>query len=252
MPAMTILIAAFIAYVWVAPFLPGVFFARAIRLPRLVEILFLGTDTGIYGSLMGIMSTFVAIFVIFSCFLEGTNTGVFFTNFASRIAGRGPGGGAKIAVVSSGLFGMISGVGVANMYATGTFTIPLMKKLGYKPQFAAAVAALLLDGRPADAPHHGRRSLRHVGNNGHTVLDDSDRRGSSRRLLLRELYSCASTSVALRDNLKPMDEKDMLTWKQLLKDSYLLLPLIALVVMLSIGFSPFGSCTTRDRHLPSR
>ncbi|TXT43223.1 MAG: TRAP transporter 4TM/12TM fusion protein [Spirochaetes bacterium] len=140
-PAMAMLIGGFLAYAWIAPVLPGVFYSRPITIPRLVELSYLVTDVGIYGSLSGIMATFVAIFVIFSSFLEGTNTGVFFTNFASRIAGRGPGGGAKIAVVASGLFGTISGVGVANMYATGTFTIPLMKRLGYRPQFAAAVAA---------------------------------------------------------------------------------------------------------------
>ena len=241
-PAMTILIGVFIAYVWVAPFLPGVFYARAISLPRLVEILFLGTDVGIYGSLMGIMSTFVAIFVIFSCFLEGTNTGVFFTNFASRIAGRGPGGGAKIAVVSSGLFGMISGVGVANMYATGTFTIPLMKKLGYKPQFAAAVAASSSTGGQLMPPIMGAAAFVMSEITGIPYWTIAIAAALPAVFYYASIFMRVHF-VALRDNLKPMDEKDMLTWKQLLKDSYLLLPLIALVVMLSIGFSPFGSCT---------
>lgn len=241
-PAMAMLIGAFLAYVWVAPLLPGAFYSRPISIPRLVEISYLVTDVGIYGSLSGIMATFVAIFVIFSSFLEGTNTGVFFTNFASRIAGRGPGGGAKIAVVASGLFGTISGVGVANMYATGTFTIPLMKRLGYRPQFAAAVAASSSTGGQLMPPIMGAAAF---------VMSEITSIPYWTIALAAALpatFYYASIFmrvhfVALRDNLKPMDEKDMLTWKQLIKDSYLLLPLVALVVMLSIGFSPFGSCT---------
>lgn len=241
-PAMAMLIGAFLAYVWVAPLLPGAFYSRPISIPRLVEISYLVTDVGIYGSLSGIMATFVAIFVIFSSFLEGTNTGVFFTNFASRIAGRGPGGGAKIAVVASGLFGTISGVGVANMYATGTFTIPLMKRLGYRPQFAAAVAASSSTGGQLMPPIMGAAAfvMSEITSIPYWTI-------ALAAALPATFYYVSIFMrvhfVALRDNLKPMDEKDMLTWKQLIKDSYLLLPLVALVVMLSIGFSPFGSCT---------
>lgn len=241
-PAMAILIVLFLAYVWVAPLLPGVFYSRPMRLPRLIELNYLVQDVGIYGSLMGIMSTFVAIFVIFGNFLEGTKTGVFFTNFASRVAGRGPGGAAKISVVASGLFGMISGVGVANMYATGTFTIPLMKKLGYRPQFAAAVASASSTGGQLMPPIMGAAAfvMSEITGIPYWTIAVS--------AFLPAVFYYASIFMrvhflALKNNLKPMDEKDMLSWKQLLRDSYLLLPLVALVIMLIIGFSPFLSCT---------
>ncbi|HWR10257.1 MAG TPA: TRAP transporter fused permease subunit [Rectinemataceae bacterium] len=240
-PAMAILIGAFIAYTWVAPFLPGVFYARPISIARLVEMCYLGTDVGIYGSLSGIMATFVAVFVIFSSFMEGTNTGVFFTNFASRIAGRGPGGGAKIAVVASGLFGTISGVGVANMYATGTFTIPLMKRLGYRPQFAAAVAASSSTGGQLMPPIMGAAAFVMSEISGIPYWTIALAAALPATFYYISIFMRVHF-VALRDNLKPMDEKDMLPWKQLIKDSYLLLPLVALVVMLSIGYSPFKSC----------
>ena len=240
-PAMAILIGGFIAYTWVAPFLPGVFYARPISIARLVEMCYLGTDVGIYGSLSGIMATFVAVFVIFSSFMEGTNTGVFFTNFASRIAGRGPGGGAKIAVVASGLFGTISGVGVANMYATGTFTIPLMKKLGYRPQFAAAVAASSSTGGQLMPPIMGAAAFVMSEISGIPYWTIALAAALPATFYYISIFMRVHF-VALRDNLKPMDEKDMLPWKQLIKDSYLLLPLVALVVMLSIGYSPFKSC----------
>jgi len=240
-PAMAILIGGFIAYTWVAPFLPGVFYARPISIARLVEMCYLGTDVGIYGSLSGIMATFVAVFVIFSSFMEGTNTGVFFTNFASRIAGRGPGGGAKIAVVASGLFGTISGVGVANMYATGTFTIPLMRKLGYRPQFAAAVAASSSTGGQLMPPIMGAAAFVMSEISGIPYWTIALAAALPATFYYVSIFMRVHF-VALRDNLKPMDEKDMIPWKQLIKDSYLLLPLVALVVMLSIGYSPFKSC----------
>lgn len=241
-PAMAILIGAFIAYVWVAPFLPGIFYARPISIARLVEINYLITDTGIYGSISGIMATFVAIFIIFACFMEGTKTGAFFTDFASRVAGKGPGGAAKIAVVASGLFGTISGVGVANMYATGTFTIPLMKKLGYRPQFAAAVAASSSTGGQIMPPIMGAAAFVMSEITGIPYWDIALAAALPAALYYTSIFMRVHY-MALRDNLKPMDEKDMLPWKQVLKDSFLLLPLVALVVMLSIGWSPFGSCT---------
>ena len=241
-PAMAILIAGFILYVWVAPFLPGVFYARPIRLARFVELNYLVQDVGIYGSLMGIMSTFVAIFVIFGNFLEGTKTGVYFTDFASRVAGKGPGGAAKVAVVASGLFGMISGVGVANMYATGTFTIPLMKRLGYRPQFSAAVAAASSTGGQLMPPIMGAAAFVMSEITGIPYWTIALAAFMPAAFYYASIFMRVHF-IALKDKLRPMDEKDMISWKQLAKDSYLLLPLVVLVVMLSIGFSPFAACT---------
>ena len=135
-PAMSILVAAFLGYLYLAPHLTGVFFNKAIRLSEIIEMQYLMTEEGIYGSITGVSATFVALFVIFGAFMENTRTGEFFTNLACRLAGTSPGGPAKIAVISSGLFGSISGSAAANVYTTGTFSIPLMKKMGYKKQFA--------------------------------------------------------------------------------------------------------------------
>lgn len=241
-PAMTILIAAFIAYVWIAPFLPGVFYARPMSLARFIELTYLVTDVGMYGSLSGIMATFIAVFIIFGNFLEGTKTGVFFTEFAFRVAGRGPGGAAKIAIVASGLFGTISGVGVANMYATGTFTIPLMKKLGYRPQFSAAVAAASSTGGQLMPPIMGAAAFVMSEITGISYWTIALAAALPAAFYYISIFMRVHF-IALKNNLKPMDEKDMLSWKQLLKDSYLLLPLVVLIIMLSIGFSPFAACT---------
>ncbi|MFA6504995.1 MAG: TRAP transporter fused permease subunit [Treponemataceae bacterium] len=241
-PAMAILVTVFIGYVFVAPGLPGIFYSRPIRFERLVEMNYLITDSGIYGSITGITATFVAIFVIFGSFMEGTKTGEFFTNFASKVAGKGPGGPAKIAVISSGLFGSISGVASANVYATGTFTIPLMKKLGYRPQFAGAVEAAASTGGLIMPPIMGAGAfvMSEITNIPYAHIAAAAALGA---ILYYVSIALRVHFMALRDNLKGMDPSEMISWKQVAKDCYLLLPLVVLIIYLSIGYSPFGACT---------
>jgi TRAP transporter 4TM/12TM fusion protein len=241
-PAMAILVALFFAYVYLAPHLSGIFYARPMPLDRLVETNYLVTDVGIYGSITGITATFVAIFVIFGSFMEGTKTGAFFTNFASKAAGRGPGGPAKIAVVSSGLFGSISGVASANVYATGTFTIPLMKKLGYRPQFAGAVEAAASTGGLIMPPIMGAGAfvMAEITNIPYATIALA---AAISAVLYYVSIGLRIHFIALKDKLKPMDESEMLSWKQIARDSYLLLPLVVLIALLIIGYSPFGACT---------
>jgi len=104
------------------------------------------TLEGIYWVPIGVSASYVILFVIFGAFLETTKTGDFFINIANSIAGKAQGGPAKVAVISSALFGTISGSAVANVVSTGTYTIPLMKKTGYKSYFAAAVEAVASSG----------------------------------------------------------------------------------------------------------
>ncbi len=240
-PAMAILVGFFIAYVFFAPYLPGIFYSRPLRFARLVEMNYLLTDTGIYGSITGVTATFVAIFVIFGCFMEMTKTGAFFTNFASKVAGRGPGGPAKIAVVSSGLFGSISGVASANVYATGVFTIPLMKRLGYRPQFAGAVEAAASTGGLIMPPIMGAGAfvMSEITNIPYATIALSAALGAI--LYYMSIYWRVHF-VALKDRLKAMDPSEMLSWKQIFKDMYLLIPLVVLIAFLVAGYSPFGAC----------
>jgi TRAP transporter 4TM/12TM fusion protein len=241
-PAMAILVSAFIAYTFVAPYLPGIFYSRPLRFSRLVEMNYLLTDTGIYGSITGVTATFVAIFVIFGSFMEQTKTGEFFTNLATKVAGKGPGGPAKIAVVSSGLFGSISGVASANVYATGTFTIPLMKKLGYRPQFAGAVEAAASTGGLIMPPIMGAGAfvMSEITNIPYVTIAAAAALGA---ILYYVSIGLRVHFIALKDKLKSLDPAEMISWKQVLKDSYLLLPLVVLITLLVIGYSPFGACT---------
>lgn len=140
-PAMTWLALLAVLYLFLGHYLPGILYHRPYTLREAVEICYLVVDDGIYGSFTGISAVFVALFVIFGAFIYEMGLGQYFIDLAIRVAGRSTGGPAKIAVVSSACFGTISGSAAANVFATGTFTIPMMKRVGYRAQFAGSVEA---------------------------------------------------------------------------------------------------------------
>jgi len=237
-PAMTYLIVGFFVYLFVAPYLSGVFYSAAPSLSGIVEMQYLFTDDGIFGSITGVSATFVAIFVIFGAFMEKTRTGQFFTDLACRLAGKGQGGPAKIAVISSGLFGSISGVAAANVYSTGVFTIPLMKKLGYRPRFAAAVEASASTGGMLMPPVMGAGAFVMAEMTQISYLDIV-----VAAMLGATLYYISLVLrvhfTAQKEGLQGVSEDSLVPYKQILKDSFLLIPMVALVVLLVQGFSPF-------------
>lgn len=122
--------------------IPGLdlFAHRGYSVSRIIDYMYLGTE-GIYGIPLGVVATFVFHFVLFGLFIARTGLGQLFMDLAMAIAGGTSGGPAKVAVISSGFFGSISGSSVANTVTTGSFTIPLMKRVGYSPVFAGAVEA---------------------------------------------------------------------------------------------------------------
>src|SRR6267143_147612 len=129
---------------------------RAIHLLFLIPLAFvLYADEGVLGSLTGISSNLLMIFILFAAFMLHSGVGQFFMDISILLAGRFRGGPAKVAVLSSGLYGTISGSSVADCYATGTFTIPLMKKIGYKPEIAAGIEATASCGGPLMPPIMG-------------------------------------------------------------------------------------------------
>jgi len=127
-------------YAIFGPYLPGDLAHRGYNIIRLVNHLYLGTE-GIYGIAIGVVATFVFHFVLFGVLAQKSGLGQLFIDLASIVAGRYSGGPAKVAVVSSGFFGMISGSPVANTVTTGAFTIPMMISKGFSPRFAAATEA---------------------------------------------------------------------------------------------------------------
>lgn len=237
-PAMAILIAFFFSYLYIAPFLSGVFYSKPPVIAEIIEMQYLVSDAGIYGSITGVSATFVALFVIFGAFMQNTRTGQFFTDLACRLAGKSAGGPAKIAVISSGLFGSISGVGAANVYSTGVFTIPLMKKLGYRNYIAGAVEATASTGGMLMPPVMGAGAFVMAEITGIAYVN----------IIIAALLGAVLfyTSLILkvhftaqRDNLGGISEEQLLSYSQILKDSFLLIPMLALVFLLLQGFSPF-------------
>lgn len=130
----------FVLYAHFGKIMPGFLAHRGFTWTRIINHMYLTTE-GIMGSPIGVSSTFVFMFILFGAFLNKTGLGKFFIDLALAAAGHQAGGPAKVAVISSAFFGTISGSSVANTVTTGTFTIPLMKSIGYEPYFAGAVEA---------------------------------------------------------------------------------------------------------------
>lgn len=130
----------FIIFAFAGKYIPGFLHHRGYSIERVATHLFYTTE-GIIGLPLGTCATYIFLFILFGSFLEKTGVGAFFIDIANAIAGHAAGGPAKVAVLTSALQGTISGSSVSNTVSTGSFTIPLMKSLGYRPEFAAAVEA---------------------------------------------------------------------------------------------------------------
>ena len=144
--ALPLLAGAFIVYALIGASLPDWLFPhRGYTVERIVAQTFLHSQ-GVFGVALNVMFTYVFLFVIFGAFLEATGATRFIVDFAQRVFGRSSGGPAKVAVLSSGLMGSLSGSAVANTATTGTFTIPMMRSAGFRPVTAAGVQAAASSG----------------------------------------------------------------------------------------------------------
>ena len=137
--ALSIVAAVFLLYAIFGKYIPGYLGHSGFSYERVMAYLY--SDVGIFGSALSAAASYVFLFILFGSFLERLGGGQVFIDLATGVAGSTRGGPAKVAVMASALFGTISGSSVANVAGTGTFTIPMMKKLGYKPHFAGAVEA---------------------------------------------------------------------------------------------------------------
>jgi len=143
--ALTVVAICALVYSFVGNLIPGVFGHRGYSLERVINHLYLTTE-GIFGVTLGVAATYVVLFILFGAFLQKSGGAQVFMDLAYALAGRARGGPAKVAVIASSLMGTINGSPVANVVTTGTFTIPLMKKIGYKPEVAASIEAVASSG----------------------------------------------------------------------------------------------------------
>lgn len=139
-PPIVIIASIFFLYGIFGKYCGGFLKHRGFAPKRIITHLFITTE-GIIGNPLGVCSTYIYLFILFGAFLEKTGIGQFFIDLANSLAGWAAGGPAKVAVLSSALQGTVSGSSVSNTVSTGSFTIPLMKSLGYEPEFAGAVEA---------------------------------------------------------------------------------------------------------------
>jgi len=133
-----IMAAAFLVYAYVGRYIPGVFGHRGYSVTRIIEHMVFGTE-GVYGIALGVSATYMFLFIMMGAMLSATGLSRLINDGAMALAGRSPGGPAKVAVIATGFMGMLNGSAVANAASTGAFTIPVMKRAGYRPEFAAAV-----------------------------------------------------------------------------------------------------------------
>ena len=233
----TYVVAVFLAYMAFGQYVPGGLWHRPLQFMEMVDQLAF-TFNGIWGSPMAVASTFVFLFVLFGSFLSKSGCGDFFFDISNAIAGGTTGGGAKVSVVSSGLFGMISGSPTANAVTTGAFTIPMNKKLGYSPVFAAAIEAVAATGGSIMPPIMGSSAFLMAEVAGIPYVKICVAAAIPAVLYYVSLLAMVHFE-ALKSGLKPMD-KDMIpsTWKVLKNGWQYAIPIVVLVWALLSGRSP--------------
>ena len=234
-----IIVGVFLAYVLFGHYIPSgtIFNHRRISLDRAVNYMFFTTE-GIFGTPIGVSATYIFLFVLFGAFLEKTGVGKLFIDLANAIAGRRAGGPAKVAVIASALEGTVSGSSVANTVGSGSFTIPMMKKLGYKPEFAGAVEAAASTGGQLMPPIMGAAAF---------LMAEVTGIPYSRVILSAAIpailyFSGILISVhheARKLGLKGMAEEDIPKFKVIMQErGHLLVPLAFMIYILSAGMTP--------------
>ncbi len=226
-----------ISYLFVTEYMPGLLHYRDMSFSEIVETMYLLNGMGMYGSITGISATMVAVFIIFGAFIEGSGVGRLFHNFGTRVAGRYAGGPAKIEVVSSALFGTISGSSTANVFATGSFTIPAMIKLGYRRSFAGGVEAASSVGGQIMPPIMGAGAF---------VMAEITQIPYSSIIIAATIGAICYFFMILisvhfeakRMRLEGCNPSEIPTWTTVAKDLHLLLPVVVLMVLMFNNYSP--------------
>lgn len=225
-------------YAMLGPYLPDILAHRGYSILRVLNHIYIGTE-GIYGIAVGVVATYVFHFVLFGVLMQMTGLGQLFMDLAAIAAGRFSGGAAKVSVVSSGLFGMISGSAIANTVTTGALTIPLMKRTGFRARFAGAVEASASCGGQITPPVMGASAFVMAEMLGVPYNE----------LILVAIFPAIFHYVAMlimvhleakRLGLSGMDPRLIPVFGRVIAASWhLLIPLIVMVALLLMQYTPF-------------
>lgn len=234
---MVIVVIFFLGYAFVGPYAPGVLAHRGLSVDELVGHLFFTTE-GVFGIPLGVSSTFIFLFILFGAYLETTGLGKFFIDIANAIAGWASGGPAKVAVLSSGLMGTVSGSSVANVVGTGSFTIPMMKKLGYHKDFAGAVEAAASTGGQLMPPVMGAAAFLMAEFVGVPYIEVVKAATIPALLYFAGVWIGVHFE-AKKNNLKGIPREQLPKAYVLFKErGHLAIPLIAIIYLLISGYTP--------------
>ncbi len=232
-----ILAVLFLAQLYFGPYLPGTLSHSGMEIKRIVEFSF-STMGAIFGVVTETFATFVFSFIILGAFFEKSGAGTFFIELATALTGRWRGGPAKIAVIASGLFGSISGSSVANVVGTGAFTIPMMKRIGFRPHIAGAIEAIASTGGQFMPPVMGAGVFILA-----TITEESYLKIAVMNIIPALLYFLFVGFMvdfeALKSGLRSMPAEELPSvWGTLKRGWHFFIPLIIVMVGLFTGRTP--------------
>ncbi len=234
--------AFFLFFAYFGTVMPGPFVHAGLSIPRILEELYLTTD-GLFGLVTGVSASYIFMFILFGSFLNSTGTANFFNDFSMALTGHLKGGPAKIAVLSSALMGTISGSTSANVATTGTFTIPLMKKVGYQPHYAGAVEAAASTGGQIMPPVLGSAAFIIADTVGTPYINVVIASLVPALLYFYGIW-CSLSVEASRLGLKGLPKETLPRIGYVIKKTgYKSIPLFAIIALLCMGRNPlFAAC----------
>ncbi|WP_206529623.1 TRAP transporter permease [Brevibacillus sp. SYP-B805] len=227
----------FVAYAYLGPYLPGEFGHRGYTLSDIFNYMYVTTE-GIYGDAIAVSASYIILFIIFGAFLSKSGMGTLFNDLSLALAGGSKGGPAKVGVIASAIHGSINGSAVASVVTTGSFTIPMMKRVGYKPEFAGAVEATAAVGGQILPPVMGAAAFIMAETLGVSYITIA----IAALIPALMYYFGLLVQVHLRadrDDLRGLRKEELPKLRDVMKErGHLLLPLVMLVVLLMLGYSP--------------
>lgn len=233
--ALVVITGIFLLYTFTAHLLPGLLAVdRAYSWQRFFGHVY--SDAGILGPTTAVSSTYIILFIIFAAFLQASKVGDYFVNFAFAMAGRARGGPAKVAIFASGLMGMINGTSAGNVVATGSLTIPLMKKVGYHKKTAGAVEAAASTGGQIMPPIMGAGAFIMAEVTGIPYQDIAIAAIIPAILYFASVYFMVDLEAA-KLGMRGMREDELPKLNRLIKQVYLFVPIIILIAALFMGYS---------------
>ena len=232
--AMVIIASVFILYAFVGPWMPGILQHEGYDLARLIT--YLMTDNGVLGPTLGVSATYLILFIVFAAFLQASGAGDYFVRLAFAVAGQKRGGPAKVAVLASGLMGTINGSSAGNVVSTGTFTIPLMKKVGYKPTVAGAIEAAASSGGQILPPIMGAGAFIMADITGIPYTEIVLAATIPGILYFLSVYFMVDLEAA-KTAMRGVPSDQLPDRAKLLKQVYLFAPILILIICLISGYS---------------